>query len=250
MKWIKNFFRIIWRIWFVIVAGLPVIIFSPVIYMAIALDMQKLFTWLKHFWGSWVLFWTGFRVAVDYQADINRDQSYIVIGNHTSMMDIMVLLKVFYQPFVFVGKIELAKLPVFGYLYKESNIMVDRKSPKSRKEVYDQVVDFIKKGNSIAIYPEGGVPDDTSILLAPFKNGAFRMAIEHKLPIIPMVYFDNKRKFPYNIFKGSPGTLRVKILPVIKTDQLTLNDLNDLKDLAYKLIYNELMNDQISKEFN
>ena len=249
MKWTQNFFRLIWRIWFVIVAGLPIIIFSPVIYLAIAFDMQKFFTWLKHFWGSWVLFWMGFRVKVDQQAKIDPKQSYIVIGNHTSMMDIMVLLKVLYQPFVFVGKIELSKLPVFGYLYKKSNIMVDRKSPKSRKEVYNQVVDFIKKGNSIAIYPEGGVPY-TKILLAPFKNGAFRMAIEHQLPIIPMVYYDNKRKFSYEIFKGSPGTLRVKILPVIKTDQLTLKDVNELRDFSYKLIYNELMNDKISKDFN
>lgn len=249
MVWIKKILRIIWRIWFVIVAGLPIIIFFPVIYLAIVLDMQKLFTWLKHFWGSWVLLGTGFYIKLDNQTNINPKQSYIVIGNHTSMMDIMILLKVFYQPFVFVGKVELAKLPVFGYLYKKSNITVDRKSPKSRKEVYDQVVDFIKKGNSIAIYPEGGVPDDTKILLAPFKNGAFRMAIEHKLPILPIIYFDNKRKFPYDIFKGSPGILRVKILPPIKTDQLTLNDLNDLKNLSYNLIYNELMNDQIGNDF-
>ena len=249
MKWLKNLLRILWRIWFVIVAGLPIIIFSPLIYVAIAFDMQKLFTWLKHIWGSWVLFWMGFRVKLDNQANIDPKKSYIIIGNHTSVMDIMVLLKVIYLPFVFVGKIELSKLPVFGYLYKKSNIMVDRKSPKSRKEVYDQVVDFIKKGNSIAIYPEGGVPDP-KLLLAPFKNGAFRMAIEHRLPIIPIVYFDNKRKFPYDFFKGSPGTLRVKILPVIQTNKLSLKDVDELKNFSYNLIYNELMNEQIGKDFN
>ena len=249
MKWIKNFFRLIWRIWFAIVAGLPVIIFFPVIFLAIVFDQQKLFTWIKYVWGTWILFMMGFRVKVDNQAEIKPKQPYIVIANHTSMLDIMILLKIFYQPLVFIGKIELSKIPVFGYLYKKSNIMVDRKSPRSRKEVYNQAVDFIKKGNSIGIYPEGGIPDDKNILLAPFKNGAFRMAIEHKLPILPIVYFDNKRKFPYDIFIGSPGTLRVKILPVIKTDQLTLKDLNELKDLSYNLIYNELMNDQLSKEF-
>ena len=191
----------------------------------------------------------GFRIKLENKANIDLTKSYIIIGNHTSMLDIMLLLKVLYLPFVFVGKIELSKLPVFGYLYKKSNIMVDRKSPKSRKEVYDQAVSFINKGNSIAIYPEGGVPDDPNILLAPFKNGAFRMAIEHRLPIIPMVYFDNKRRFPYDVFKGGPGALRVKILPVIKTDQLTLADVDELKNYTYNLIYNELMNDKIRKEF-
>ncbi len=248
MKWIKNLLRIIWRIWFVIVAALPVLIAAPLIYYSIAFNKQKLFTYLKHLWGSWILFWMGFRVNVDNHADVNLRQSYIIIGNHTSVMDIMVLLKVIRLPFVFVGKIELSKLPVFGYLYKKSNIMVDRKSPKSRKEVYDQVVDFVQKGNSIAIYPEGGVPDP-KIMLAPFKNGAFRMAIEHQLPIIPMVYLDNKRKYPYQWLKGSPGTLRVKILPIIQTTGLTLNDLDDLKLFAYNRIYNELMNDQLGKYF-
>jgi len=248
IKGIKNFFRILWRLWFVVIAGLPVIIAAPVIYISIVFNCQKLFTWLKHIWGSWVLFWMGFRVKLDKQANIDPSKSYIIIGNHTSVMDIMTLLKIIKLPFVFIGKIELSKIPIFGYLYKKSNVTVDRKSPRSRKEVYDQVVDFVKKGNSIAIYPEGGVPDP-KILLAPFKNGAFRMAIEHQLPIIPIINFDNKHKFPYDFFKGGPGTLRVKILPVIKTEGLTLKDVDELRDFTYNLIYTELMNDRLSKNF-
>ncbi len=249
IKFLKNFLRILWRIWFVIIAALLILVGLPIIYYSIAFNKLRLFTWLKHAWGSWVLFWMGFRVQIANEAKIDPKQSYVIIGNHTSAMDIMVLLKVIKLPFVFVGKIELSKIPIFGYLYKKSNVMVDRNSPKSRKEVYIQVVDFVKKGNSLAIYPEGGVPDP-DVFLAPFKNGAFRIAIEHKLPIIPMVYFDNKRKYPYDIFKGSPGKLRVKILPVISTDQLTLDDVDDLRDFAYNLIYTELMNAQLSKEFS
>ena len=248
MKWIFNFFRLLWRLWFVIVAGLPIILFSPFIFLVIVLDWQKLFTWFKHIWGAWILFWMGFWVKLDNQANIDPKKSYIIISNHTSVMDIMVMLKVIRLPFVFVGKAELAKLPIFGYLYKKSNVMVDRKSPRSRKEVYDQVQYFIKKGNSIVIYPEGGVPDP-EIMLAPFKNGAFRMAIEHQLDIIPMVCYDNKRKFPYDLFSGSPGKLRVKILPIIQTNQLTLDDVNALRDFSYNLIYNELMNDQLKDAF-
>jgi 1-acyl-sn-glycerol-3-phosphate acyltransferase len=190
----------------------------------------------------------GFRIKATWLTEIDPLKSYIIIGNHTSVMDIMVLLKLIYLPFVFVGKEELAKLPVFGYLYKKSNVTVNRKSPKSRKDVYNQVQNFVRKGNSIAIYPEGGVPDP-EILLAPFKNGAFRMAIEHQLPILPLIYFDNKRRFPYDIFKGSPGILRVKILPLIQTKGLTLEDLNDLRDYTYTVMYNELMNDKIGNKF-
>jgi len=248
MKIIKNILRLIWRTWFGIVAGLPIIIFSPLIYISIVMDWQKMFTCLKYVWGNWVTFAMGFIVKVDKQAVIDPKQSYIIIANHTSMMDIMLLLKLICLPFVFVGKIELAKLPVFGYLYKKSNVTVDRKSPKSRKEVYEQVQYFVKKGNSIAIYPEGRIPDDENIILDPFKNGAFRMAIEHKLPILPLVFYDNKRKFPYNIYKGSPGVLRVKIMPVISTEKLTLDDLNDLRDFTYNRMYDELMQYQLQQQ--
>ncbi len=248
MKPIKNILRIIWRLWFVIVAGLPIIIFAPLIYVSIVFNRQKLFTKLKHIWGSWVLSGMGFRVKTQWQNTIDPDQSYIIIGNHTSVMDIMVLLKVIKLPFVFVGKKELSKLPIFGYLYQKSNIMVDRKSPRSRKEVYNQVQKFVRKGNSIAIYPEGGVPEP-KIMLAPFKNGAFRMAIEHQLPILPMVYYDNKIKFPYDLLKGSPGKLRVKIFAPIPTEGLKLDDMEDLKMFCYNLIYNELMNDRLAEDF-
>jgi 1-acyl-sn-glycerol-3-phosphate acyltransferase len=249
MKIFFNILRLIWRLWFAIIVSIPILVFAPIIFFSIAFEKQKLFTWLKRVWANWVLFWMGFYVELDNQADITPKTSYMIIANHTSVMDIMVMLKIIPLPFVFVGKKELAKLPVFGYLYKKSNITVDRNSPRSRKEVYDQVVKFIKKGNSIVIYPEGGVPDP-KLLLAPFKNGAFRIAIEHQLPIIPIIYYDNKRKYPYDFFKGSPGKLRVKILQVIPTKGLELSDLNDLRDYAYKLIYNELMNDQISKDFD
>ena len=247
MKILKNILRLIWRIWFGIIAGLPIIIFSPLIYLSIALDWQKLFTWLKHIWGTWVTFVMGFMVKMDKQAEIDPKQSYIIISNHTSMMDIMLMLKLIKLPFVFVGKEELAKLPVFGYLYKKSNVTVNRKSPKSRKEVYDQVQHFVQKGNSIAIYPEGRIPDDENIILDSFKNGAFRMAIEHKLPILPIVFYDNKRKFPYNIYKGSPGILRVKIMPVISTEKLSLEDVNDLRDFTYNRMYDELMQYQLQQ---
>jgi len=248
MKLITNFVRLIWRLWFIIVAGIPIIIFFPIIFLIIFFNLKKLFTWSKYIWASWILFWMGFQVKLLSQTKVDYNKSYIIIGNHTSVLDIIVLLKIFRSSFVFVGKKELSKLPVFGYLYKKTNILVDRSSLHSRKEVYNQAKHFIKKSYSIAFYPEGGIPD-TDDLLAPFKNGAFRMAIEHQLPILPIVYYDNKKRYPYDLFKGSPGKLRVKILPIVQTKGLTLNDMEELRDFCYNLIYNELMNDKLSKNF-
>jgi len=250
MQWIKTFLRLLWRTWFGILAGIPIIIFAPIILISIVFDIQWLFTLFKYLWANFVLFFMGLWVKVDSRAKVDKNRSYIMIANHTSIIDIFVNLKLFRMPFVFVGKASLSKLPVFGYLYKKSNVTVDRKSPQSKKEVFNQVEKFVAKGNSICIYPEGGIPDDTSIVLDRFKTGAFRMAIEHQLPILPMVFFDNKTKFPYTMFKGYPGRLNVKILPVIETKGLTLDDLKELVDYTYTIMYNELMNYQLEKSNN
>jgi len=251
MNFIKKTLAFLWHIWFLIVAGLPIIIFSPFILISIVFDsIQAFFPWFKHTWGVWVTFWMGFNVKIIDKKKIDPKQSYVFISNHTSIMDIFLMLKIIHQAFVFVGKESIGKLPIFGYLYKKSNVTVDRDSPKSRKNVYDQVERFIKRGNSIAIYVEGGIPSDTSTVLNKFKTGAFRIAIEHQLNIVPMVFLDNKRKFPYDYFHGNPGTLRVKMLPIINTKDLTLDNMTDLIDYTYTLMYNELMNDEISKSFS
>ena len=250
MQHIKTFFRLLWRVWFALLAGIPIIVFAPLILISIVFDIQWLFTFFKYIWANFILFFMGFWTKVDYQTKVDKKRSYIMIANHTSILDIFVNLKLFRKPFVFVGKASLSKLPIFGYLYKKSNVMVDRNSPRSKKEVINQVEHFVVKGNSICIYPEGGIPEDTSIVLGRFKTGAFRMAIENQLPILPMLFFDNKTKFPYSLFKGFPGRLNVKILPVIETKGLTFDDLNSLVEYTYTIMYNELMNYQIAQKFD
>ncbi len=108
------------------------------------------------------------------------------------------MLRMRKTPFVFVGKKEIVKIPVFGYLYKRAAIMVDRSSAKSRFEVYERA----RKG--ICIFPEKEYTDET-VLLNPFKKGAFKLAIEHQLPLFPMVFYDCKRKFPWYTTYGYGG---------------------------------------------
>jgi 1-acyl-sn-glycerol-3-phosphate acyltransferase len=133
------------------------------------------------------------------------------VANHTSMTDIMLMLSVIKNPFVFVGKTELTKIPLFGFFYKRTCILVDRSSSKSRMEVFERAQKRINQGLSICIFPEGGVPDNESVLLDDFKDGAFRLAVEHKLTIVPITFADNKKRFSYTFFSGSPGIMRVKI---------------------------------------
>ena len=162
------------------------------------------------------------------------------VANHTSMTDIMLMLYVTSKPFVFVGKAELAKIPLFGFFYKRTCILVDRTNARSRHNVFIEAQKKLQQGLSVCIFPEGGVPDDESLLLNEFKDGAFRLAIEHRIPIAPMSFHDNKKRFSYSFFSGSPGVMRVRIHEIIPTRILELEDKRMLKNQTREIILAEL----------
>ena len=166
---------------------------------------------MARIWAKIILFGMGFRVELETEEEIIEGKSYMFVANHTSMTDIMLTLSVVKNPFVFVGKKELTKIPLFGFFYKRTCILVDRSSSKSRMEVFERAQKKINQGFSICIFPEGGVPLDESIVLDEFKDGAFRLAIDHQIPIVPITFGDNKKRFSYTFFSGSPGLMRVKI---------------------------------------
>ena len=107
--------------------------------------------------------------------------------------------------------------------------MVDRSNAKSRAAVYQQVQDRLKQGFSICIFPEGGVPDE-SVVLDRFKDGAFKMAIQHKIPILPMTFLDCKKRFSWTFFSGGPGILRVVTHNLVETGILELEDTRTLRE--------------------
>ncbi len=163
------------------------------------------------------------------------------VANHTSMTDIMLMLFVSKNPFVFVGKKELAKIPLFGFFYKRTCILVDRDNPKSRRAVFESAQQKLQQGLSVCIFPEGGVPEESKVL-DEFKDGAFRLAIEHRIPIAPMTFHDNKKRFSYTFFSGGPGKMRVKIHSLIPTKILEMEDRRMLKLQTREVILEELKN--------
>tara|TARA_R110002074_G_scaffold352962_1_gene524511 strand:- start:105887 stop:106450 length:564 start_codon:yes stop_codon:yes gene_type:complete len=183
----------------------------------------------------------GFIPIIKRDVNYEEGKSYMFVANHTSMTDIMLMLYASKNPFVFVGKMELAKIPLFGYFYKRTCILVDRDNPKSRREVFKSAQEKLNQGLSVCIFPEGGVPEE-SILLDEFKDGAFRLAIEHKIPIAPMTFHDNKKRFSYTFFSGSPGKMRVKIHKIIPTGILEMEDKRMLRMQTREIVLNELNN--------
>ena len=243
MKIIKIPFLLIWRSWFYIMIFITIVIMSPVLFILTIKEEYYPTLWkVVRFWSKILIYGMGFRLNFKLDQEIEPNKSYMFCPNHGSLMDGFVLVASSKNPIVFVGKKELEKIPIFGFFYKRVVIMVDRSSAESRKKVYEKAKKRLKNGTSIGIFPEGLVPTE-DVILAPFKNGAFSLAIEHQIPIIPHIYYDCKRLFSWDFFKGGPGIFRVKQCNFISTKGLKTSDLDSLKDKIFSLIYDNLLAD-------
>ncbi len=236
----KYLFWILYRIWFYILVALPILILFPILLISILKESwYPFFFKIARLWAYFILIGMGFKVSIDLEQKPQKGASYMFIANHTSMADIMLMLVVTKNPFVFVGKKELAKIPLFGFFYKRTCILVDRSSEKSRKAVFLRAQRRLKQGLSICIFPEGGVPEE-SVLLDDFKDGAFRLAINHQIPIAPFIFLDNKKRFSYTFFSGSPGKMRVIGHQFIETKGLSIENTKNLNNQARAIILETL----------
>lgn len=240
MIFFKYCFWFLWRVWFYVVMAVPIIVMFPFLLASIITESgYPYFFRMAKIWARFILFFMGFRYKIQTEETLDFNTSAMLVANHTSMMDIMLLLAIIKTPFVFVGKQELSKIPLFGFFYKRTCILVDRGNAKSRLAVFEKAQKRIKSGLSICIFPEGGIPNE-GILLDEFKDGAFRLAIEHQIPIFPITFGDNKRRFPYKFFGGSPGIMRIKLHKKIPTFGKTDTDRKILKEQTREVILNQI----------
>ncbi|MEM9679090.1 MAG: lysophospholipid acyltransferase family protein [Bacteroidota bacterium] len=236
----KYIFWIFYRIWFYILVALPIVVLFPTLIIVISREQwYPAFFKLARFWGKFILVGMGFTYKISRDEIPEKGKSYMFVANHTSMTDIMLMLAAVKNPFVFVGKKELAKIPLFGFFYKRTCILVDRSSAKSRQAVFLRAQRRLKQGLSVCIFPEGGVPD-AEVVLDDFKDGAFRLAINHQIPVVPLTMPDNKKRFSFKFFSGSPGRMRAKIHSFIETEGLNIKDTKTLNTQARTLILNQL----------
>lgn len=222
--------------------AIPIIVFLPILILTILSEKgYPYFFRIARIWAKFILYGMGFYYKIESEQIIEPNKSYMIVANHTSMTDIMLMLATIKNPFVFVGKQELAKIPIFGFFYKRTCILVDRKDSQSRMAVFTKAHKRIERGLSVCIFPEGGVPDDESIVLDHFKEGAFKLAIQHQIPILPITFGDNKERFPYTYFVGTPGLMRVKIHRIVETSGKTETDRKELREGVKNTIYNQLL---------
>ena len=238
---IRNIGHVLYRIWFYVLVTVPILLFFPFLLLfTISEKTYPQFFWLaRNLWARPILYGMGCFPKIVREQRMKRGKSYMLVANHTSMLDIMLMLHVSRNPFVFVGKKELVDIPIFGFFYKRVCIMVDRNNVRSRTGVYRRAQRRLDQGLSICIFPEGGVPEE-DIVLDKFKDGAFKMAIAHKIPVVPMTFYDNKKRFSFTFYSGGPGRIRAKVHQFFETGILSAEDTSTLREEVRNVILKEL----------
>ena len=170
-----------------------------------------------------------------------KDQSYIFVANHISYLDSAIIPKTFRHPIRPLGKVEMAKIPIFGFIYKNAIVTVDRSSAENRAKSVLLLKSILKKGISVLVFPEGTF-NMTHKPLKEFYDGAFRIAIETGTLIKPVLLLNAYDRMHYkSIFSLNPGKSRSVFLPEVPVDGLSLSDAGMLKEKVFAMMKAELI---------
>lgn len=198
-------------------------------------------------WAGLVLFALGIRHRVIYEAPHNKNKTCVFVFNHISYLDIPLLMRSLPGQHIRVlGKAELGKVPIFGFLYKQAVVLVERDNPANRAKSLIKLKAVLKKGISIVISPEGTF-NMTHKPLKEFYDGAFKVAIETQTSIRPILFLDAYDRMNYHsIFSINPGRSRAIYLPEVNVDGMNMDDVPRLKKQVYEMMEQKLIAYQAS----
>ena len=170
---------------------------------------------------------------------VQPGQSYIIAANHQSLIDIYLVYGFSPVEFKWVMKKELGAVPILGAACKAmGHILIDRSNPQSAIDSINEAAKKIRNGMCIVFFPEGTRSDNENVM--PFKKGAFRLAIELGIPILPMSLHNTGNLVPNGTLNWKPGQVSMQIHEPITTRLLTPDDVDDLNNQTRQQIINAL----------
>lgn len=200
MKILKEIFGRVWAVWGILLFVVSMLFFMIPFIMIKQKPEPKRTRLFIRFSKAWMqIFLNGIAcpLTVIGKEYFQPGKNYIVVCNHNSLMDVPVSCPYIPGGNKTIAKTEMAKTPVFGMLYKMGSVLVDRNSDKSRRESYQQMKEVLQMGLHMSIYPEG-TRNKTHEPLKAFHDGAFKLALETRKPIIPSLIFHTKKVLPMN----------------------------------------------------
>jgi 1-acyl-sn-glycerol-3-phosphate acyltransferase len=235
-----KFLRRIYTLYGVIVFFLLFVIFFFLLLIPIIFPRKyKLVGVFNRWWAKLLFICIGIPFKVEYESRLNSKRQYIFCPNHCSYIDIATLALNRHNT-VFVGKNDMENIPFFGFMYSKLHITVDRAKLKSRYITLVKSLKALDQGKSLVIFPEGGIVSKHPPVMAEFKDGAFRAAIEKQIPIVPVTIPFNWIILPSDQFLLQWKRMKVVFHEPIDPSIYTLKDIDRLKERVRTVIDNEL----------
>ncbi len=239
MKVISRSFRFIYSIYALLTFIAVMLLVFPFIIIASLFGVKggNIIYQLCSIWSQFWYLLIGMRHQEIYETPHNKNRQYIFVGNHISYMDVPPIVLAIHQPVRVLGKYEMIKIPIFGWIYRTAVILVDRRNVALRAKSVRALKAAIAKGISIFIFPEGTF-NESEKPLKFFYDGAFRIAIETQTPIKPLLLIDTFERMNYNkgLFTLTPGKNRVVYLQEISVNNYTLKEVHKLKNEVYRVM--------------
>lgn len=193
----------IWAVWGLILFVSTMLLFMIpfLLYSYTATDPKRTlrFIRLSRIWMGVFLPLAGCPLRVRGREHFAPGENYIVVCNHNSLMDVPISSPAIPGGNKTIAKIEMARIPLFGLMYRTGSVLVNRKSEASRKESYIQMRKVLEMGLHMCIYPEG-TRNKTGQPLKSFHNGAFKLAMESGKAIVPGIIFNTRKAVPSDQF--------------------------------------------------
>lgn len=223
-------FSRLWFVWFAIVVVLVTIPASIMQFIThqFSPDARNFKRWAG-LWGRWTIRGVGIRVRVEERMPLDRSHPYVFVSNHQNLLDILALAGWLPYPFGFVAKVELKKVPFLGFAIANSaSIFIDRSDPRRSMESLREAGERIREGNSVLVFPEGSRSYASTLL--PFKKGAFALAVEAGVPMVPITVVDAYRLMNESKLAIRPGKLHIVVGEPIATEGTRRKDIPDLME--------------------
>lgn len=237
-----NILLLPWKIWCALVfMGTYVILFP---FFRVFLTNKNYYGVIKttRWWVYMFSSLTGIFYNIKRRFTPDDSRGYIVCSNHTSYLDIVFMHVAVPLNIVFVGKKELTRMPFVRVFFREMHIAIDRGSTTDAHRGMSRAAQEFDAGRSPVIFPEGTVSPKAPIM-RPFKNGAFKLAIEKQADIIPVTFINNYRLLDTNHFlygSGRPGIAGVVVHPPVSTIGMQAEQVEELKQKVFEIIASAL----------
>lgn len=221
-----------------LVAFFFLILYLPLLYFSRKPERYRKMNHVRKIFGFLTSVLAGIVVRFRYKDKIDWSRKYIICANHTSNLDITAVSLMMRSNYAFMGKDELLDNPVTSLFFKTIDIPVNRESTISAYRAFKRAATYLNQGMSLVIFPEGKIADIYPPELQRFKNGPFRLAIEHNVPIIPVSIKDIWRLMWDDGWKYGtrPGFYHICVHQPIDTAGLTIDDTDALRDRVFQTI--------------